>query len=65
MIRQSVLYFAVRVGNGVFAIAALAVFTRLLSPEEYSVYAFGMAKVSFYGNGVLILLDSVNYLRYG
>ena len=43
MIRHSILYFGVRVGNGVVAIATLAVFTRLLSPEEYGVYALGMA----------------------
>ncbi len=32
-----------RAGNGVSTIATLAVFTRLLSPSEYGVYALGMA----------------------
>lgn len=43
MIGHSLLYFLVRAGNGVFAIATLAIFTRLLSPQEYGVYALGMA----------------------
>jgi O-antigen/teichoic acid export membrane protein len=43
LIRHSLLYFLVRAGNGVFAIATLAAFTRLLSPQEYGVYALGMA----------------------
>jgi O-antigen/teichoic acid export membrane protein len=43
LIPHSFLYFIVRAGNGVFAIATLAVFTRLLSPAEYGVYALGMA----------------------
>ena len=41
-----------RAGNGVFAIAALAIFTRLLSPEEYGVYALGLA-VATIASGVL------------
>ncbi len=32
-----------RAGNGIFAIATLAIYTRLLSPAEYGVYALGMA----------------------
>lgn len=32
-----------RAVTGVFAIATLAIFTRLLSPQEYGVYALGMA----------------------
>jgi O-antigen/teichoic acid export membrane protein len=43
LIRKSVPYFAARAGNGVFGIAALAVFTQLLSPEEYGVYALCIA----------------------
>ena len=46
MIPHSLLYFIVRAGNGVFAIATLAAFTRLLSPAEYGVYALGMAIVT-------------------
>ena len=40
------LYFIVRAGNGLFAIATLVVFTRLMSREEYGVYALGMAIAS-------------------
>ena len=43
MILHSFLYFIVRAGNGIFTIATLAVFTRLLSPAEYGVYALVMA----------------------
>lgn len=43
MIRHSLLYFLVRAGTGVLAISTLAAFTRLLSPQEYGVYAIGMA----------------------
>ena len=46
MIPHSFLYFIVRAGNGVFAIATLAVFTRLLSPAEYGAYALGVAIAS-------------------
>ncbi|MDE3021994.1 MAG: oligosaccharide flippase family protein [Pseudomonadota bacterium] len=37
------LYFFVRAGNAIYAIATLAIFTRLLSPQEYGVFALGMA----------------------
>ena len=40
---HSFLYFIVRAGNGVFAIATVAVFSRLLSPEEYGFYSVGIA----------------------
>lgn len=46
MSSHSFLYFIVRAGNGIFAISTLAVFTRLLSPAEYGVYALGMAIAS-------------------
>ena len=41
-----------RVGNGVFAIATLAVFTQLLSPAEYGIYALGMAMATV-ASGIL------------
>jgi len=43
LIRHTLLYFLVRAGNGVLAIATLAAFTRLLSTQQYGVYALGMA----------------------
>jgi len=43
MIRQSLWYFLIRIGNGVFGIATIAAFTRLMSPQQYGVFALGMA----------------------
>ena len=63
LISHSFLYFAVRVGNGVVAIATLAVFTRLLSPEEYGVYALGMA-VATVASGVLFQWLNVAISRF-
>jgi O-antigen/teichoic acid export membrane protein len=40
---NSLLYFAARAGNGIFALASIAIFTRFLSPEEYGLYALGLA----------------------
>ena len=52
-----------RVGNGVVVIATLAVFTRLLSPEEYGVYALGMA-VATVASGVLFQWLNVAISRF-
>ena len=60
---HSVLYFAVRVGNGVFAIATLAVFTRLLTPEEYGMYALCMAVATF-ASGVFFQWLNVAISRF-
>jgi O-antigen/teichoic acid export membrane protein len=50
LIRHSILYFIVGAGIGVLVIAALTVFIRLLNPEEYGVYALGMAVAGCYGS---------------
>lgn len=63
MIRHSIFYFAVRVGNGVFAIATLAFFTRLLSQEEYGMYALCMAVATF-ASGVLFQWLNVAISRF-
>ena len=63
MIRNGILYFIVRVGNGVFAIATLAVFTRLLSQEEYGVYALAMAAATI-ASGVLFQWLNVAISRF-
>ena len=63
MIRNGMLYFIVRVGNGVFAIAALAFFTLLLSPEEYGVYAIGMT-VATIASGALFQWLNVAISRF-
>ena len=41
-----------RAGNGVFTIATLAVFTRVLNPAEYGVYVLGMAMATV-ASGIL------------
>lgn len=46
LISHSFLYFIVRSGNGIFAVASLSIFTRLLSPEQYGVYAIYMGIAS-------------------
>ena len=63
LISHSILYFAVRVGNGVFAIATLAFFTRLLSQEEYGMYALCMAEATF-ASGVLFQWLNVAISRF-
>ena len=63
LIRNGILYFIVRVGNGVFAIATLAVFTRLLSQEEYGVYALAMAAATI-ASGVLFQWLNVAISRF-
>jgi O-antigen/teichoic acid export membrane protein len=52
LIPHSFQYFIVRAGNGIFVIAAMAIYTRLLSPAEYGVYALGMAVATF-ASGIL------------
>ena len=42
MIRQTLFYFAARVGTGLLSIALLAAFTRLLSPVEYGHYVLAI-----------------------
>lgn len=49
---HSFLYFIVRVGNGILAIVMLAAFSRMLSPEEYGIYAIGMATATL-ASGIL------------
>ena len=49
---HSFVYFIVRAGNGVFAIATLAIFSQHLSPADYGVYALGIA-IATVASGVL------------
>lgn len=56
-------YFIVRAGNGIFAIATLAIYTRLLSPAEYGVYALGMA-VATLTSGILFEWLNVAVARF-
>lgn len=60
---HSLLYFIVRAGNGVLAIATLAVFTRLMSPLEYGVYGLGMA-IAVAASGVLFQWINVAVGRF-
>ncbi len=52
-----------RVGNGVLGISTLAIFSRLLSPAEYGVYALGMAFATV-ASGVLYQWLNVAVGRY-
>ena len=52
MITNSILYFIVRFGNGIFAFITIAMFTRMLSPETYGIYALGVAVATIF-SGVL------------
>ncbi len=40
------MYFLARAGNGVLSILTLAIFTRVLSTQEYGIYSLGMATVT-------------------
>ena len=46
MIRHSVLYSLARLGAGLLTVATLAVFTRMLTPSDYGLYAIGMTIAS-------------------
>ncbi len=46
MLRQSVVYFAIRALNGVIALLSLVVLTRLMSSEQYGLYALGLAAIN-------------------
>ncbi len=46
LLRQSFAYFAVRAVNGVIALLSLFVLTRLMSSEQYGLYALGLAAVN-------------------
>jgi O-antigen/teichoic acid export membrane protein len=43
LINNSLIYLIVRLGNGLLAIATLAIFSRLLSPSDYGFYALVMS----------------------
>ena len=45
-------YFVVRAGNGIFALVTLVIFSRLLSPTEYGLYALGTS-IATVASGVL------------
>src|SRR5262245_58899499 len=42
MTRNSIVYFLSRGGGGLLTVATLAVFTRIMSPPEYGLYALGI-----------------------
>lgn len=46
MIRHGLFYFFARACSGILTIVTLAVFTRLLSPREYGIYALNVAAAS-------------------
>lgn len=46
LIRHSILYFLARGGAGLIAFLAIYVYTRLLSPDEYGIYAMLISSMS-------------------
>lgn len=47
MVRDGAAYLLVRAINGLLALAALALLTRLLEPDQYGRFALGMAAMTF------------------
>ena len=60
---HSFLYFIVRVGNGIFNITMLAIFSRMLSPLEFGAFALGLAVVTL-ASGVLYQWLYVAVIRF-
>jgi O-antigen/teichoic acid export membrane protein len=50
MFKTSLIYFLIRAGNGVLALAMIYILTRLLSAEQYGLYALGMAGIGLCGS---------------
>ena len=50
MFKTSLIYFVIRAANGVLALATIYVLTRLLSAEQYGLYALGMAGIGLCGS---------------
>ena len=47
LLKHSAAYFVGRIGPGLLNLAALYVFTRLLSPRDYGQYALVIASYNF------------------
>lgn len=50
MFKTSLIYFLIRAINGVLALATIYILTRLLSAEQYGLYALGMAGIGLCGS---------------
>ena len=50
MFKTSLIYFLIRAVNGVLALATIYVLTRLLTAEQYGLYALGMAGLGLCGS---------------
>lgn len=50
MFKTSLIYFVIRAANGVLALTTIYVLTRLLSAEQYGLYALGMAGIGLCGS---------------
>jgi O-antigen/teichoic acid export membrane protein len=50
MFKTSLIYFLIRAINGVLALAMIYILTRLLSAEQYGLYALGMAGIGLCGS---------------
>ncbi len=63
LLRHTAGYFVARGGAGALALAAIAIYSRLLPPAEYGRYALMMAGVTLI-NGIVFQWLSVSLLRF-
>ena len=63
MFRTSAVYFFIRAINGILALTSIYVLTRLLSPEQYGIYALGVAGIGL-GSSVLFQWIAVAVARF-
>ena len=63
MLRGGFLYLLIRGGTGLLVLAAIPIFTRLLSPSEYGLYALGMS-CALIGSSVLYQWLAVSFGRF-
>lgn len=63
MLNTSLIYFLIRAINGMLAIATIYILTRLLSAEQYGLYALGIAGIGLCGS-VLFQWIAVSVSRF-
>ncbi len=50
MFKKSLIYFLIRAVNGVLALGMIYILTRILSAEQYGIYALGMAGIGYFAS---------------
>lgn len=63
MFKTSIIYFLIRAINGVLGLATVFILTRLLSPEQYGVYALALATIGLFAS-VLYQWIAVTIARF-